>query len=270
MAASNSDTNISKPTSYIFEEISCCNTPAFDEFYELFVEMFPDEGERETPEGFVQIAQLNQPSDIQTRLGPWREILSVVRRGPAGPLVGGHVFGVTTSSAHRRFGYSVSVQGIYTFLSSGARGHLSFLRELKTYTLSRALDAYGFDREAAPALIFLEVNNPEKMTAKQIAEDTARSGYNPAKRFSAYKLAGFRSLQFCYVQPPLRADAQPIRYLDLMCYADGKAALPADVVVAHLRAFFAISVFKGDEASFKKAMAEIETTLQPGVLVNFA
>lgn len=240
---------------------------AFDALYALYERLFPLSDEREPPEAFLQILALNDDADVQRRFGPWREIVAAVRVGADGPVVGGHVFGVTTSGAHAAYGCGASVQGIYTFFDASVRGRTPIL-EIKRYFQDQALRAFGLTRVMRAPLVFLEVNNPLRMSAAEIAEDTARSGIDPHRRYVFWQRCGLRPLRLPYVQPRLRPDAQPVRCLDLFCSADGPD-VPAAVVAQHLRAFVSVSVLKGADARTDADFAPLAAWLDVQTAVAF-
>ena len=183
----------------------------FASFYKIYADAFPLADECEPPEAFLEIAALNGRTDVQARYGPWREIVAGIRLRQGEPLAGGIIFGVTTSPFHVAFGCQASVQNIYIFLERAARGK-GATASAKSYMENCALAAYGFDMCAGkiPPLIFLEVNNPMRMSSAEIEEDTARSGIDPFRRYIYWKRNGFAPLDLHYVQPPLRAEASAV------------------------------------------------------------
>jgi hypothetical protein len=254
-----------------FEEIFPSDTEAFCELYEIYRALFPFPDECEPPEAFAEIAALNENPDAHARFGQWREVVAAIRLTEGGPIVGGHVFGVTTSPAHIAFGCRASVQGIYIFLVKSARGRLDFIRKAKHYAVSRALSTFGFEPKSdkIPPLIFLEVNNPLRMSGGQIARDAESSGINPFQRYDVYKRLNLRPLDLPYIQPALRADAKPVEYLDLFCTADIAPEIPADLIAAHLRGFISLSVLKGRDASADPDFAHMEKLLRSVKTVPF-
>jgi hypothetical protein len=253
-----------------YEDISPTGTTEFGKLYSIYSAMFPLPDEREPPEAFVEIAALNERADVQALYGPWREIITGIRLRPGEPLVGGNIFGVTTSPFHIAFGCQASIHDIYLFLEPAARGN-GAAADAKPYKEARALAAFGFAAGSGkmPPLIFLEVNNPLRMTPEEIEEDTARSGINPWRRYIFWKRSGFAPLDFAYVQPALRAETSAVRYLDLFCTAGPAEAIPAELVAAHLNAFISISVLKGRAASENPEFAQMANDLQPGQVVRF-
>src|SRR5262249_10140841 len=158
----------------------------------------------------------------------------------------------------------------YTFLERDARGK-GQIPDMKAYMCAEALAKFGFDpaRGGMPPLMFFEVNNPRRMTAQEIEEDTRRSGLDPHRRYVFWKRNGFAPLDFRYVQPKLRPDADAVRYLDLFCTSGGAKAIPAELILAHLSAFVSISVLKGKPALEDVDFAAMADALTPGRMVPF-
>lgn len=255
--------SVNASSKLVLDELSVDRSSAVEALYELYAALFPLPDEREPIEAVYDILRLNENLAHQTTLGPWREFVTAIRFWQGGPVVGGHIFGVTTSPAHVAHGCMASVQGIYTFFAEVAR-HRTPMAEIKAYFQARALGVFGFESgvgkgAGAEPLIFFEVNNPLKMSAQEIADDT-KSSWNPFLRYEFWRKKGFRPLDFKYVQPPLRPDAGSVTYLDLFCVTDADS-VPAAVIINHLRAFISISVLKGrpadDDPDFRAMCAEL-------------
>ena len=250
------------------DEIVDADDPRFGELYALYERLFPLPEEREPPEAFFELLALNRNAKAQRELGPWHEAILAVQAGQGGPVVGGHVYGVTTSDAHREFGCVASVQAIYTFFDRSVRGRTPMSqieRELQTRA-SRTFDRCG--TPTLSPLIFLEVNNPLRMAPQQIADDTAHAGIDPYRRYRHWLNSGLRPLELSYVQPPLRAGEDAIRYLDLFCNSS-LSSVPAAVVLNHLRAFISISVLKGRPADDDPDFAAMRDQLSGRDAVGF-
>ena len=244
-----------------FEEIDSSRSSAFGPFHALYEAAFPLEDEREEIEAFDAIIALNRDLSIQAAYGPYREVVSAIRVEPDGPVIGGHVFGIASSEDHRRAGWAASVQGIYSFVRPDRRGQVP-MRSLIDYSRTTALRQFGGDGIAAQAPpIFMEVNNPLRMTDEQIVRDRESSGMDPFRRYLFWMRTGFTPLMVDYVQPRLRADADPIRYLDLFCSNDARPGIPAAVVLQHLHAFLSISVLKGADADEDEDFARLRASL---------
>lgn len=226
----------------VFEEIMRSDSPSFLRFYLMYEAAFPLEDEREPPEAFDAILALNADLRLQMAHGPYREMVVAIRAWDGGPMIGGHVFGMTTSAAHRANGIAASVQGIYTFVHPDRRGTLPIraIVEYSQQTASRIFAAPGFVARHPPPIIF-EVNNPLRMSDEEIALDMRQSGTDPFLRYMFWRRSGFRPLDFRYVQPRLRAYASAIDYLDLFCAHAGMDWLPSEVLLNHLSAFISVS-----------------------------
>ena len=257
-------------SNFSFEEICPGETESFASFYRIYADAFPLSDEREPPEAFVEIAALNSRADVQARFGPWREIVAGMRLPDSTAPVGGVIFGVTTSPFHVAFGCRSSIQNIYIFVEPAARGR-GATAQANDYMEGRALAAFGFDAGAGriPPLVFLEVNNPTRMSSAEIDDDTARSGIDPYRRYMFWKRRGFAPLDMHYVQPALRSDASPVRYLDLFCTSGVADAVPAELIIAHLSAFISISVLKGQAAATSPEFVRMSEELRTRQLVGF-
>lgn len=261
---------ISKPirAKLSYEEVLPEDSRSFSTLYNIYAELFPLADEREPPEAFFEIAALNSNSAMQRAFGPWREIVSAIRSWQGGPIIGGHVFGLTTSRAHVEFGCLASVQAIYTFLEAGSRGQ-GTIGDMRDYLEAEALRVFGFTAGTMRPLILFEVNNPLRMTNAEIEEDLARSGISPFQRYVFWKRKGFRPLDFSYVQPRLRPDAEPVRYLDLFCSAPPGTRIPGAVLKNHLASFISISVLKGVAAAEDEEFRKMAAALDGGSQVGF-
>jgi hypothetical protein len=252
-----------------YEEIQASDGKAFATLYAIFADLFPFPDEREPPEAFYQILALNEHVGVQTSVGPWREIVAAIRLWQGGPIIGGHVFGVTTSQSHVTFGCLVSVQAIYTFVDRAFRGYLD-IPDTKAYMAAEALAKFRLEVETAriPPLIFSEVNNPVHMTEEEKEKDRTHSGIDPYRRYNLWKSAGLKPLNFHYVQPPLRPGAAPVDYLDLFC-SEVPGGIPKDVILAHLRAFMSVSVLKGRPAEEDSVFAQMVSELPADATIGF-
>jgi hypothetical protein len=254
----------------VFEEITRSDSPSFQSFYEMYEAAFPIADEREPPEAFDAILRFNADLRLQMAHGPYREIVVAIRAWDGGPMIGGHVFGVTTSAEHRQCGMAASVQGIYTFLHPAARGTLSIhsVAEYSQRAASLLFAVPGFEARQ-PSPILFEVNNPLRMSTDEIEVDTRLSGTNPFRRYMFWYRSGFWPLDFPYVQPRLRDDASAIHYLDLFCTHGAATPLPAKVLFRHLSAFVSVSVLKGRDACSDTDFVAMKKWLESRDTVEF-
>ncbi len=229
------------------EELTSPSAPAFKALYALYKSIFPMADEREPPEAFSEILEINRALSTQEHFGPYREIVAIVRLWEGGPIIGGHIFGVTTSPDHFASGIPASVQAIYTFMHKDYRG-LVPIEAFAKYCQRAAVETFPVPGITLRLpVIFFEVNNPLKMTPEEISMDTCRSGLDPHRRYNFWLRSGFRPLDFPYVQPRLRPDVEPVRCLDLFCSGDIND-VSATLLLSHLRAFVSVSVLKNQDA----------------------
>jgi hypothetical protein len=238
------------------------------QFYGVYSALFPFESEREPLEAFQRMLELNEDRDAQRLYGPYREVVCTVRmHNGAGPVVGGFVFGVITSPAHAAAGYGASIQVSYVFLAPDARGCVP-VAEFARYAQDVALKTWTVDTASTlkrPPVLF-EVNDPCRMSPQQVAEDTLRSGLHPARRHLFWQRCGSAPLAFPYVQPRLRPDGEPVRFLDLFCI--GRQPIPAMLLLAHLRGFVALSVLKGADPWSDPDFVAMALELERGAQVH--
>ena len=254
-----------------FEKITAYNTAEFDQFYKIYANAFPLDDEREPPEGLIDVLELNLNENIQNLYGPYHEIIAAIRLGKKeGVIIGGLVFSVITSQLHIEARIPASVQVSYVFVEEKYRGAVS-MREIVNYCQKTAIDLYGkpYSTMTSPIILF-EVNNPLRMSEKQIAEDTLYSGINPARRYMFWqKAVSAIPLNFPYVQPKLRENSLPIHYLDLFCTKELSEGIPAKLLLNHIKAFCSISVLKGQNASKDPDFYTMEKWLSSKEIVPF-
>lgn len=156
------------------------------------------------------------------------------------------------------------MQAIYVFLADDYRGAVP-MRAVTDYCKKSALATFGreYQLPMLDPLILFEVNNPLRMTAEQVAEDTFHSGIDPFRRYVFWQRSIASSpLDFSYVQPRLREDAEPVHYLDLFCTNELPQGIPAQLLLNHLHSFVSISVLKGFNASEDSDFATMEQWLK--------
>lgn len=259
---------LSLPHTFVFEEIASSRSAEFRDFFDIYCAAFPIEDEREGEEAFDRILALNRDRVVQDRFGPYREVVAAVRQWDGGPLIGGHVFGLCSGPLHRRLGIAASIQGIYSFLHPDCRGSVP-IAAFATYCRETARRVFGTGGAGGVEPILMEVNNPLRMRPDEIAVDRESSGMDPSRRYCFWSRAGYSPLALSYAQPRLREDAEPIRYLDLFCSRNSGPTLPAALVVAHLRSFLAVSVFKGADADADPDFAALRSALSAVASIGF-
>lgn len=261
-----------------FEELTLHQTASLNALYRLYCRNFPLPDEQESLENFRRCLELNDDEAVQRRYGPYHEYYLALRRwnakqGKYDEIAGGLIFGVTTSPEHWRHGFLCSVQAIYLFRETDEPvkrflvTRRAWLEEAIAGFARKACQLPRF-RQAAPdpaasrIAMFFEVNNPRRMSPEETQTDRDLSHLHPALRYKMWLNHRTGPLAFRYVQPPLSPNQQAVTFLDLFAVEsrdgaekseqrlsageNGDAGVPGPLLAAHLRAFFSISVLKGD------------------------
>jgi hypothetical protein len=108
-----------------------------------------------------------------------------------------------------------------------------------------AREVLGANAEAE-TLIFIEQNDPLKMSAEDYERDTQHSGLDQIERLHMWARLGARIVDFPYVQPPLSEHQDADDTLLYSVLGARSDSLDACLLRAHLERFFGISVLKGD------------------------
>ncbi len=247
------------------------DSPLVAQFYAGFDRAFVLPNEKETLEGIKQCLALNAGGEGARLAASWgraREYVAVAEH--RGSMVGGANFIVFATepkdngTTRRR----ILVHLNYIFVLPECRGN-GYLREIIEAACSTAavfaasnggrLGRWlGFHAWPRP-LVFIEQNDPYRLSADEYAADTAQAGIDQFSRIAVWAGLGARALDFDYVQPPLSADQEPDTNLVLAVLGSDRPSLPAALLKAHLERFFAISVLKGsDPRSTPSANAQLE------------
>lgn len=247
-----------------FRALAASDEAGLKEFYKLYQTSFPLADEQEPIEGFERVLEMNDDPRIQERLGPYHEFIITIHDPASHAMVGGLVLGVSTGPEHEKAGLAASVQGIYLFLDRQFRekhplGTASLVPEIEHWART-AFESRAQSRSTEVA-IFLEVNNPKLMTARDIVIDRDNSGLDPFRRYMFWIGLRCRPLDFQYVQPPLNSEKAAVPYLELF-YKGPRQHLPASVLIEHLYKFVSISVLKGRDAYQNPDFAEMAADLQ--------
>lgn len=241
-----------------------------EEFYAGFDRAFVLANEKESLDGIRQCLQLNAGADgerLARRWGRVREYVSVA--DAKGRVVGGANFIVSATEAagNGTAAPAILVHLNYAYVLPEARGagHLRRIVE----AVARAASAFAASKPSAPAgvlqrlfgragrsappwprpLIFIEQNDPYRLSEEDYAADTAQAGIDQFTRISVWSSLGARVVDFPYVQPALSHEQEPDPNLVLAVMGCDGASLPAALLKAHLERFFAISVLKGRDLS---------------------
>lgn len=242
------------------------DSDTFSAFYDAYDNAFVLPNEKETREGFAAALNLNRAplhATLAKQYGPFAECCLLAFHD--GRQIGGaDLFAATAAnSAGER---CVTANLNYLFVDHGLRGR-GYMRRLLDVCghalreMSRVL-ATGTE----PVLIFVEQNDPFRLSAEQYLLDTQVSGIDQFERLNVWARLGARFIDFPYVQPALSADQAPDATLVYSLLGDDRHALDPALLHQHLERFFAISVRKGapllDDASAMFQLAELERLRQ--------
>ena len=213
-----------------------------DDFFAGYDRAFVLPDEREELEGFRTCLALNPL--CRRRFGRRHRELVLVVNTADGHLLGGANFLTTYIEAPPPGHPPVAVALNYIYVQNAARGRgLSrLLLDVVARLANRAVDLP--DGAHWPAM-FIEQNDPLRLTEAEYAADSSHAGIDQIDRLALWARRGARLIDFPYVQPALSADQAPD---DGLIYAAVRFPLDeidAEYFRAHLESFFGISVLKG-------------------------
>lgn len=231
----------------------------FDQFFDAYDKAFVLPAEKEERSGFQAALDLNHGEPYQRlsrRFGPFREVCLTVHDGEQ--FVGGANFFATICSAADGTPAPTSSLN-YIFVEQGTRGK-GYLKRIITAIQALVPCLFKADEPLAQGLMFVEQNDPFRMTPEQYGLDTKVSGIDQFDRLSIWGRAGARIVDHVYVQPPLSADQEADDTLALSVIGASGAGISACVLRDHLVRFFAISVLKGiEELDEDGALAQLQS-----------
>jgi len=215
--------------------------PVFDRFFRGYDRAFVLPDEKEDEEGLRAALDLNHGeagARLAARYGPFREIC-LVADGNDGTPVGGANF-IAMPSSHAPV---VTANLSYVYVEPKARGSGN-LRRLIGAVQATMAQLFAGQRRARVPLIFLEQNDPFRMSPEAYARDTRFTGLDQLDRLRIWNRLGARLIDFPYVQPPLSDHQGPDDGLTYSVLGWQQPALPPQLLRAHLAGFFGISVLK--------------------------
>lgn len=218
------------------------------EFFAGYDRAFVLPDEKEPLDGFRACLALNARS-FDFAPGPRREIVLVARDATSGERVGGVNLFAT------RIGGRIAVALNYLYVEAAQRGRglLATLIEATQWAAHSYLDA-----TEDPVSVFIEQNDPLRMSAESYAADSRHSGIDQVARLEIWGRAGARLVDIDYVQPALSAgqgDDHTLAYGALRHDGD---AIDGAFLAAHLASFFGVSVLKGrDPRTAEVAQSQI-------------
>ncbi|MDX2236433.1 MAG: hypothetical protein NW203_02605 [Hyphomonadaceae bacterium] len=232
-------------------------SPVFERFFAGYDRAFVLPNEKEDAEGFARCFDLNHGADyarLSALYGPYREVSFVAEDAADGATIGGANFiAMPVADA------IVTANLNYIYIEQARRGKGDFSR---LYAAVREAVASAFPAQAAggaQVLIFIEQNDPFRMSEEDYRRDSDFTGLDQFDRLRIWAKRGAKVVDFSYVQPPLSADQDADDTLLYSVLGAPGDSLSACVLEGHLRRFFGVSVLKGANlADNKPASAQVE------------
>jgi hypothetical protein len=252
-------------------EFSAMPTSAFLElFYEGYDRSFVLANEKETLEGIRECLDLNANETgrrLTARYGPAREFVAIARDNSqtGSPVIGGANFitFVTDDRCPYLSNSSILTHLNYVYVLPEFRG-AGFLGKIVRHVSDTAaffgqdlnkrgqLEINFFKRAGRriicrqQQLIFIEQNDPYRLSDEQYAADTSATGIDQFTRLSIWSGLNAKLIDFPYIQPPLSSGQEADITLALAVLGVSQSnSLHSCLLRAHLERYFAITVLKG-------------------------
>jgi GNAT superfamily N-acetyltransferase len=253
------------PSGLVVEASTVAHDGVLEQFYKDYDKAFVLENEKEAFDGFAECLALNSGKryeELVRRFGPFREFVLVARDSENGSRIGGANF-IATPLRHTEGNSAtiISVHLNYIFVNPPVRRQGYFtrlIRDLPEIVVRLFAETNHADLPAEwlpslsagsqtppPTLIFLEQNDPYRMSPEDYEVDTRYTGLDQMARVSMWAHLGARIVDFPYVQPPLSSDQDADPNLLLAVLGTKSVGLDSCLLRGHLERFFGISVLKG-------------------------
>jgi hypothetical protein len=227
----------------------------FDRFFAGYDKAFVLPNEKEDRDGFVVCFQMNEGAPyarLRALYGPFSEV-SLVASDASGDEIGGANFIAMPSDDGAAV--TANLNYIYIHAAQRRKGHFARLYEAVRETIAAIY--------AAPeTLVFIEQNDPLRMSPDDYARDTSFSGLDQYDRLRIWAKLGAKVVDFSYKQPPLSADQGVDDTLLYSVLGASGDAISACLLEGHLRRFFGVSVLKGADLSANAAAHEQTAALK--------
>jgi len=256
---------------FVIDATTSADDGVLREFYSDYDRAFVLENEKEGYDGFAECLRLNHGdayADLVKRYGSFREFVLVVREEKTDVRLGGANFIIFPISSKREIVLSMNLN--YVFVNPEARREGVFRRLMgdipniayRLFAQSNSSDlpkkwrAKGQESTFLPQVyIFIEQNDPFRMSAEDYDRDTKLTGLDQVARIGLWSRLGAKIVDFPYVQPPLSKEQDADETLAYAVLGAPGAALDAGLLRSHLERFFGISVLKGADLSSEPAAA---------------
>jgi GNAT superfamily N-acetyltransferase len=218
------------------------DSEVFDRFFAGYDRAFVLPDEKEDREGLEECLALNHGpahASLEARFGPFRE-LCLIADDANGRFVGGANFIAMPSPGALPAVVTANLNYVYVDAEARRRG---FLRLLLEAAMASAGGLFG--KGHGRPLVFIEQNDPFRMSAESYERDTRAAGIDQLDRLRIWARLGARVVDFPYVQPALSDGQEADDGLIYSVLGAQSPRLDAAVLHGHLQRFFGISVLKG-------------------------
>lgn len=268
-------------TSGLLIEASTANGRILDDFYKGYDAAFVLPNEKEGYAGFAACLELNSGeayTRLQQRYGGFREFVLVAYAPDTGAQIGGANFIAYPLKVAKQNETVLSINLSYIYIDASVRNRGYFKRlvidlpglafQLLTMTNAgdvpsswKSADAQA-GRKLPKTLMFIEQNDPFRMSAEDYELDTKYSGLDQLDRIAIWARLGAKIIDFPYVQPPLTSSQQADDALVLAVLGTDSDTLDPCLLHDHLQRFFGISVLKGQDVMQISSAADQLRALQ--------
>jgi GNAT superfamily N-acetyltransferase len=255
------------PGGMILRASTFAGSPLVEHFFAGYDRAFVLPDEREEIEGFRACLALNQT--LPLAFGRRHRELVLTLEAADGTLLGGANFLATAMTASGGPPISIALNYAYVERAARGRGMLRLLVDAVGRVASLALS--GRADGPAPA-IFIEQNDPLRLSDADYAADTAHAGIDQIDRLAIWARLGARMVDFPYVQPALSSDQDCDDGLIYAALAFPDNSVPSLWLHDHLQSFFGVSVCKGkpleDDAAAMAQLAALSSRADPVALLS--
>jgi len=250
---------VTSPAGLTYDGSTSARDGLLEQFFRAYDNAFVLPNEKEGFAGFAECLALNEGCAyrrLRDRYGPFREFVVVARNAEA--MVGGLNFIVFPAADPDTRRPSLSLNLNYIFVQPTYRRR-GVLKTMVGDLASLALALFGHTNapdvphpgqacEPSPTVyIFIEQNDPYRLSAQDYALDTQATGLDQLARIALWARQGAKIVDFAYVQPALAVGQAPDHNLVFAVLGARTPTLSPALLRHHLQRFFAISVLKGGE-----------------------
>jgi hypothetical protein len=252
----------------VIDATTAADDGLLEQFYRDYDGAFVLENEKEGYDGFAECLGLNTGdayANLVGRYGPFREFVAVVRDPATGARLGGANFIIFPVSGANARELVLSINLNYVFVNAQLRRKGVFrqlMSDLPALAFRLFAQTNAADLPKVPprgsepqVYIFIEQNDPFRMSREDYDRDTELTGLDQVARIGLWSRLGARIVDFPYVQPPLSKDQDADDTLAYAVLGARDADLDACLLRAHLERFFGISVLKGADLSVEPTAA---------------